>query len=313
MASLDTVSIAILLGSLLVLAGILSSLIALRFGAPLLLVFLLVGMLAGEGGPGGIKFDNVGAAYTGRLDRAGADPVRRRPAHPARDLPQRAGAGGDAGDRRRADHRAADRAGRQMVLGIGWMRGAAGRRGGGLDRRGGGVLPDQRARPAAAPARARDARGRVRHQRSVRGVPDPAAGRVSCCAGEQSWSHAFVVLAARHAFSAASSAMAAAGSSLWCSTGSSCRRACTRRSSRSARWWCSPSRNAVHASGFLAVYLAGLVVGNRADPRAQFGGGVSRRRHLAGADRDVRAARPAGLAGSAGATASSARSSSRWC
>ena len=63
MGSLDTVSIAILLGSLLVLAGILSSLIALRFGAPLLLVFLLVGMLAGEGGPGGITFDNVGVTY----------------------------------------------------------------------------------------------------------------------------------------------------------------------------------------------------------------------------------------------------------
>ena len=64
MASLDTVSIAILLGSLLVLAGILSSLIAFRFGAPLLLVFLLVGMLAGEGGPGGIKFDDVATTYT---------------------------------------------------------------------------------------------------------------------------------------------------------------------------------------------------------------------------------------------------------
>ena len=64
MASLDIISIAILLGSLLVLAGILSSLIALRFGAPLLLVFLLVGMLAGEGGPGGLKFDDVGTAYT---------------------------------------------------------------------------------------------------------------------------------------------------------------------------------------------------------------------------------------------------------
>jgi cell volume regulation protein A len=64
MTSLDTVSIAILLGSLLVMAGILSSLIALRFGAPLLLVFLLVGMLAGEGGPGGVKFDDVGTAYT---------------------------------------------------------------------------------------------------------------------------------------------------------------------------------------------------------------------------------------------------------
>jgi cell volume regulation protein A len=63
MTLLDTISVAILLGSLLVLAGILSSLIALRFGAPLLLMFLIVGMLAGEGGPGGFKFDDVGAAY----------------------------------------------------------------------------------------------------------------------------------------------------------------------------------------------------------------------------------------------------------
>jgi len=64
MESLDAISIAILLGSLLVLAGILSSLIALRFGAPLLLVFLIVGMLAGEGGPGGIRFDDVRTTYT---------------------------------------------------------------------------------------------------------------------------------------------------------------------------------------------------------------------------------------------------------
>ncbi len=64
MASLDAVSIGILLGSLLVLAGILSSLIAMRFGAPLLLVFLVVGMLAGEAGPGGIRFDDVGTTYT---------------------------------------------------------------------------------------------------------------------------------------------------------------------------------------------------------------------------------------------------------
>ena len=56
MASLDTVSITILLGALLVMAGIMSSLVALRFGAPLLLAFLGVGLLAGEGGPGGIKF-----------------------------------------------------------------------------------------------------------------------------------------------------------------------------------------------------------------------------------------------------------------
>ncbi len=63
MGSLDTVSITILLGAILVLAGILSSLVALRFGAPLLLVFLLVGMLAGEAGPGRIKFDDVRLTY----------------------------------------------------------------------------------------------------------------------------------------------------------------------------------------------------------------------------------------------------------
>ena len=64
MASIDSVSITILFGAVLVLAGIMSSLVALRFGAPLLLVFLLVGMLAGESGIGGIKFDDVRLAYT---------------------------------------------------------------------------------------------------------------------------------------------------------------------------------------------------------------------------------------------------------
>jgi cell volume regulation protein A len=64
MAALDTVSLGILLGSLVVLAGILSSVVALRFGAPLLLVFLLIGVLAGESGPGGLRFDDVGVVYT---------------------------------------------------------------------------------------------------------------------------------------------------------------------------------------------------------------------------------------------------------
>src|SRR5258708_6503230 len=63
MASLDQVSIAILLGSVLVMAGILSSLLALRFGAPLLLVFLLIGMLAGDSGPGQLRFDDVRTTY----------------------------------------------------------------------------------------------------------------------------------------------------------------------------------------------------------------------------------------------------------
>jgi cell volume regulation protein A len=34
-----------------------------RFGAPLLLVFLILGMLSGEGGPGGIAFDDVRTTY----------------------------------------------------------------------------------------------------------------------------------------------------------------------------------------------------------------------------------------------------------
>src|SRR6516165_3615914 len=63
MAALDAVSLTIMFGALLVLAGILSSLVALRFGAPLLLVFLVVGMVAGESGPGGIKFDDVRTTY----------------------------------------------------------------------------------------------------------------------------------------------------------------------------------------------------------------------------------------------------------
>src|SRR5487761_1641322 len=63
MASLDQVSIAILLGAALVMAGILSSLLALRFGAPLLLVFLVIGMLAGDSGPGQVQFDDLRTTY----------------------------------------------------------------------------------------------------------------------------------------------------------------------------------------------------------------------------------------------------------
>jgi cell volume regulation protein A len=63
MASLDSVSIAILLGAVLVMAGILSSLLALRFGAPLLLVFLLIGVMAGDSGPGKLEFDDLRTTY----------------------------------------------------------------------------------------------------------------------------------------------------------------------------------------------------------------------------------------------------------
>jgi cell volume regulation protein A len=54
---------ALLLGAGLIVAGILSSLIATRFGAPILLMFLAVGMLAGEDGPGGISFSDYRLTY----------------------------------------------------------------------------------------------------------------------------------------------------------------------------------------------------------------------------------------------------------
>src|SRR5215813_12692529 len=63
MESLDALSLGILLGALLVLAGILSSLVAMRFGAPLLLVFLAIGILAGEGVLGWVRFQDVRTTY----------------------------------------------------------------------------------------------------------------------------------------------------------------------------------------------------------------------------------------------------------
>ena len=53
----------ILLGSALVLLSIFAGLFSARLGAPLLLVFLGLGMLAGEEGPGGIRFRDFHVAY----------------------------------------------------------------------------------------------------------------------------------------------------------------------------------------------------------------------------------------------------------
>jgi cell volume regulation protein A len=47
----------------LLLVGVLSSLVAQRFGAPLLLVFLVIGMLVGEEGPGGVVFNDYRSTY----------------------------------------------------------------------------------------------------------------------------------------------------------------------------------------------------------------------------------------------------------
>ncbi|WP_296698907.1 potassium/proton antiporter [Thiocapsa sp. UBA6158] len=53
----------VLIAGALLLVAILASALSYRIGMPLLLVFLAVGMLAGEDGPGGIVFNDVGIAY----------------------------------------------------------------------------------------------------------------------------------------------------------------------------------------------------------------------------------------------------------
>ena len=105
MHGLDLVNTAIFVGAALVLLGIFSSLIATRAGAPLLLVFLVVGMLAGQDGPGGIVFNDYSRHLPRRHDRALDHPLRRRPQHPALGLPRRARAVAAPRHRRRHHHR----------------------------------------------------------------------------------------------------------------------------------------------------------------------------------------------------------------
>jgi cell volume regulation protein A len=60
---MDLTNQIILVASLVLFASILASVVTSRFGVPLLLVFLFIGMLLGEEGPGGIQFDDVQVAH----------------------------------------------------------------------------------------------------------------------------------------------------------------------------------------------------------------------------------------------------------
>lgn len=60
---MDLLNQILFIGALLVFSSIVASSAASRFGVPLLLVFLALGMLAGEDGLGAIDFDNYSTAY----------------------------------------------------------------------------------------------------------------------------------------------------------------------------------------------------------------------------------------------------------
>lgn len=61
--TIDATSQFIFGGAILALLCVLASVLSRRLGAPLLLVFLVLGMLAGENGPGGIRFSDFGLAF----------------------------------------------------------------------------------------------------------------------------------------------------------------------------------------------------------------------------------------------------------
>ncbi len=60
---MDQAHLILLVGGALTLLAVLAGILAQRHGTPVLLVFLVLGMLAGEDGPGGINFDDVETTY----------------------------------------------------------------------------------------------------------------------------------------------------------------------------------------------------------------------------------------------------------
>ncbi|WP_107851946.1 potassium/proton antiporter [Oceanimonas marisflavi] len=61
---MDNIEHLFLLTGVLLCLSVLATLVSARSGIPILLIFLLIGMLAGESGPGGIQFESYSLAYT---------------------------------------------------------------------------------------------------------------------------------------------------------------------------------------------------------------------------------------------------------
>ncbi len=235
MASIDSVSITILFGAVLVLAGIMSSLVALRFGAPLLLVFLLVGMLAGESGIGGIKFDDVRLAYTVGSVALGLilfDGGLRTRLATFRNVLAPAGLLATVGVLITAALTAPVAV---WALQLNWTEGLLV----------GAVMASTDAAAVFFLLHAKGLRLRPRVSATLEvesGINDPFAIFLTIVLVEILFSGQQVLEPTsprcwpRRRSSAASSAGSAAAPSCWCSTGWNCRRACTRRSSPPARW-----------------------------------------------------------------------------
>lgn len=60
---MDYAASIVLAGSALLLVSIVATTVSSRLGAPILLIFLILGMLAGEDGPGGIQFNDVQTSF----------------------------------------------------------------------------------------------------------------------------------------------------------------------------------------------------------------------------------------------------------
>jgi cell volume regulation protein A len=240
MAALDCVSIGILLGALLVLAGIMSSLVALRFGAPLLLVFLIVGMLAGEGGPGGIRFDDVHTTYVvGSIALALIlfDGGLRTRFATFRNVLAPAGLLATVGVVLTAALTAPVA---RYMLGMSWPEALLV----------GAVVASTDAAAVFFLVHARGLRLRPRVGATLEvesGSNDPFAVLLTILlveyltAGDQSFGHVLAVLAEQAVFGTIIGVLGGRAI-VFVPTGCSCRRACTRRSSPPARWSSSASR-----------------------------------------------------------------------